>query len=75
MFGNKVYIDAEIAVDGTLSLKDAHAIAEDVARQCRKEVSEYKAYYDSCKSGINGKNTAAFKILKKLWYFFFVGVV
>ena len=30
MFGNKVYIDAEIAVDGTLSLKDAHAIAEDV---------------------------------------------
>ena len=30
MFGNKVYIDAEIAVDGTLSLKDAHAIAEKV---------------------------------------------
>ena len=30
MFGNKVYIDAEIAVDGTLSLKDAHAIAEEV---------------------------------------------
>ena len=31
------------------------------ARQCRKEVSEYKAYYDSCKSGIMEKNTAAFK--------------
>lgn len=30
MFGNKVYIDAEIAVDGTLSLKDAHTIAEKV---------------------------------------------
>lgn len=30
MFGNMVYIDAEIAVDGNLSLKDAHAIAEQV---------------------------------------------
>lgn len=27
-FGNRVYIDAEIAVDGTLSLSDAHEIAE-----------------------------------------------
>lgn len=30
MFGNMVYIDAEIAVDGSLSLKEAHAIAEQV---------------------------------------------
>ena len=27
-FGNKVYVDAEIAVDGQLRLVDAHAIAE-----------------------------------------------
>lgn len=30
MFGNKVYIDAEIAVDGERSLREAHAIAERV---------------------------------------------
>lgn len=29
-FGNKAYVDAEIAVDGSLSLVDAHAIAEEV---------------------------------------------
>lgn len=28
MFGNKVYIDLEIAVDGDKSLRDAHAVAE-----------------------------------------------
>lgn len=30
MFGNKVFIDAEIAVDGELSLRHAHSIAEAV---------------------------------------------
>lgn len=30
MFGNKVYIDAEIAVEGDKSLREAHAIAEQV---------------------------------------------
>lgn len=30
MFGNMIYIDAEIAVDGDLSLRDAHAIAEQI---------------------------------------------
>lgn len=30
MFGNKVYIDLEIAVDGDKSLRDAHAVAERV---------------------------------------------
>lgn len=30
MFGNKVYVDAEISVDGDKSLRDAHAIAERV---------------------------------------------
>ena len=30
MFGNKVYIDLEISVDGTKSLNDAHAVADRV---------------------------------------------
>ena len=30
MFGNKIYIDAEIAVDGSINLHDAHTIAEQV---------------------------------------------
>ena len=42
MFGNKVYIDAEIAVDGTLSLKDAHAIAETVHDNVEKEFANTK---------------------------------
>ena len=36
-FGNKVYIDAEISVDGSMTLSDAHSIAERVhnAVECR----------------------------------------
>ncbi len=30
MFGNMIYIDCEIAVDGDMTLRDAHAIAEDI---------------------------------------------
>ena len=30
LFGSKIYVDIEIAADGTMSLKDAHAIAEKV---------------------------------------------
>ncbi len=30
LFGNKIYVDVEIGVDGSLSLNDAHAIAENV---------------------------------------------
>lgn len=30
MFGNKVYVDAEIAIDGDKTLRDAHAVAETV---------------------------------------------
>lgn len=30
LFGNKVYVDAEIAIDGNKSLKDAHDIAEKI---------------------------------------------
>ena len=76
MFGNKVYIDAEIAVDGTLSLKDAHAIAEDVHDDVEEEVSEYKAYYDSCKSGIMREEIPQLSNFEKAVVFFSsVGVV
>ena len=30
MFGPRIYVDVEIAVDGNLLLKDAHQIAENV---------------------------------------------
>ena len=40
------------------------------ARQCRKEVSEYKAYYDSCKSGIMGKKYRRLSNFEKVAVFF-----
>ena len=30
IFGNKIYVDIEIALDGTLTLQEAHGIAEKV---------------------------------------------
>lgn len=42
MFGNKIYIDAEIAVDGTQTLKDAHSIAERVHDGVEKQFENIK---------------------------------
>lgn len=42
MFGNKVYIDAEIAVDGELPLRDAHEIAEQVHDGVEKSFENVK---------------------------------
>lgn len=42
MFGNKVYVDLEIALDGTLSLKDAHEIAEKVHDVVEENFPEIK---------------------------------
>lgn len=42
MFGNKVYVDLEIALDGTLSLKDAHDIAEHVHNEVENAFPEIK---------------------------------
>ncbi len=42
MFGNKIYIDTEIAVDSELSLKEAHKIAEDVHTSVEKKFSNVK---------------------------------
>ena len=42
MFGNKIYIDAEISVDGDKSLTDAHEIAESVHTQVEKHFYNIK---------------------------------
>lgn len=42
MFGNKVYIDSEIAVDGSKTLEEAHAIAEQVHDEVEKHFPNTK---------------------------------
>jgi len=42
MFGNKVYVDLEIAVNGDVSLREAHAIAENVHDGVEKEFDDVK---------------------------------
>ena len=41
-FGNRVYVDAEIAVDGALPLRDAHAIAERVHHELEHDFPDVK---------------------------------
>ncbi len=41
-FGNRIYIDAEISVDGSLSLSDAHEIAEQVHDAVEKAYPDIK---------------------------------
>lgn len=42
MFGNKVYIDLEISVDGNQSLQDAHEVAERVHKDVEQQFSDVK---------------------------------
>lgn len=42
MFGNKTYVDLEIQVDGNLSLRDAHAIAERIHDNVEEQFSDIK---------------------------------
>ncbi len=42
IFGNKIYVDIEIAVDGSLSLREAHGIAEDIHDRIEKNFSKVK---------------------------------
>lgn len=42
MFGNKIYIDAEISVDGNKSLNDAHEVAENVHNQVEQNFDNIK---------------------------------
>lgn len=42
MFGNKVYVDLEISVDGDISLREAHDIAEHVHTEVEKHFQDIK---------------------------------
>lgn len=42
MFGNKVYIDLEIQVDGNICLKEAHEVAEQVHRNVEHQFPDIK---------------------------------
>lgn len=42
MFGNKVYVDLEISVDGEISLREAHDIAEHVHTEVEKHFLDIK---------------------------------
>ena len=42
MFGNKIYIDAEISVDGNKSLTEAHEVAENVHNQVEQNFDNIK---------------------------------
>lgn len=42
MFGNKVYVDLEISVDGDISLREAHDIAEHVHNEVEKHFLDIK---------------------------------
>ena len=42
LFGAKIYVDIEIAADGTMPLKDAHAIAEKVHHTMENQFPDVK---------------------------------
>ena len=42
MFGNKVYIDLEISVDGAKSLREAHEVAERVHQDVERQFPDIK---------------------------------
>ncbi len=42
MFGNKVYIDLEISVDGNKTFREAHAVAESVHANVEKKFPNTK---------------------------------
>lgn len=42
MFGNKIYVDLEIQVNGDKSLREAHKVAEDVHRTVEQHFAEVK---------------------------------
>ena len=42
IFGNKIYVDIEIALDGTMTLQQAHNIAEEVHDEIENDFSKVK---------------------------------
>lgn len=54
MFGNKVYIDLEISVDGDKSLREAHEVAERVHRDVEHNFSDIKHIMIHVNPAVNG---------------------
>lgn len=42
LFGDKIYVDVEVSINGTLTLYEAHQIAEDVQKQIEEQFHEVK---------------------------------
>ena len=42
IFGNKIYVDVEIALDGSITLQDAHDVAEKVHNDIEKTFPKVK---------------------------------
>ena len=42
IFGNKIYVDIEIALDGTMTLQQAHNIAEEVHDEIENDFPKVK---------------------------------
>lgn len=59
MFGNKVYVDLEIALDGALSLHDAHLIAEQIHTNVEQSFPEIKHIMIHVNPAENAENELA----------------
>lgn len=57
LFGSRMYVDVEIGADGTLSLYDAHAVAERVHKEIERAFPDVK----HCMVHVNPKNIEDFK--------------
>ena len=55
IFGNKIYVDIEIAVDGFYTLRKSHKIAEEVHADIEKNFSKSKTYHGACKPSPDGR--------------------
>lgn len=57
LFGNKIYVDIEIAVDGSLTLREGHAIAERVHNRIEQEFPKVKHIMVHVNPAEDGKTT------------------
>ena len=50
VFGNKIYVDLEIGADGNETLREAHAVAEEVHNRIENEFPKVKHDHGACQS-------------------------
>ena len=69
IFGNKIYVDVEIQVDGSYTLQAAHNIAEAVHENIEQNFSKIKhiMVHVNPVEGRERRDTSPFCPLKKLW--------